>query len=172
MNLLEILFFMLVLSFAGAALSIAPWVPTQKKDLQRIHQLAQLKAGQVFFEMGCGDSRVSRYIAKNNPQAKVIWIDMCIPMYLYAKVLQWLFPIQNLTILFGDGFYQDLKKVDIAYVFGVPESMNMLQKKFEKDLKKWAKVFSYVCEMKNWKGIIEKNKPQKEVLAIFIHHVD
>lgn len=117
MYLFEILFFVILISFTIAALSIAPFVPTRKSDLHRIHTLANLKPGQVFFEMGFGDSRVSRYIATHNPKTQVIGIDMCFPLYVIAKVWQILFPIKNLQIKFGDGFRQDLSKVDVVYVF-------------------------------------------------------
>lgn len=169
MYLFEILFFVILISFTIAALSIAPFVPTRKSDLHRIHSLAKLQPGQIFFEMGFGDSRVSRYIAIHNPKAKVIGIDMCFPLYVIAKIWQVLSPIKNLQIKFGDGFRQDLSKVDVVYVFWVPDSMAGLQKKFEQNLKKGAKIISYVCEMKEWKGPVTKNKPNSEFLSLNVH---
>jgi hypothetical protein len=47
--------------------------------------------------------------------------------------------------------------------------MKSLKKKFEKNLKKGARVISYVCEMKDWEGQIIKNKPQQDILALYIH---
>lgn len=169
MYLFEILLFVILISFTLAALSIAPFVPTRKNDLPRIHALAELKPGQVFFEMGFWDSRVCRYIAKNNPKATVIGIDMCFPLYVIAKVWLVLSPIKNLQIQFGDGFSQDLKNVDVVYVFWVPDSMKWLQKKFEKSLKKGAKIISYVCEMKEWKGKVTKHKPDTDTLSLNVH---
>jgi membrane peptidoglycan carboxypeptidase len=40
---------------------------------------------------------------------------------------------------------------------------------YEKNLKKGARVISYVCEMKDWEGQIIKNKPQQDILALYIH---
>lgn len=169
---IQIIFFIILISFALAALSIAPFVPTKRSDLERINTLAKLKEGQVFFEMGCGDGRVSHYIAEHNPKATAIGIEYCFPLFLYAKIKQLISPLPNLHIKFGNGFYQNLKNVDVAYVFWVPESMTWLQKKFETDLKSGAKILSYVCEMKKWNGSIIKDKPSSEVLSVYIHTKD
>lgn len=168
---LQIIFFVCIISFALAAISIAPFVPTKKSDLERIRKLAKLEDGEVFFEMGCGDGRVSHYMAAAHPQSQVIGIEFCMPIFLYAKIKQVLHPLPNLSIRFGDGYRQNLEAVDVVYVFWVPESMPSLQRKFEKDLKKWARVLSYVCDMNKWKGKLVKNKPVADVLSIYVHQV-
>jgi tRNA G46 methylase TrmB len=72
MPIFDIIFFFIALSFAYTGLSLAPWVPTKKTDLERINQIAQLKKGEKFLEIGCGDAKVCHFIAKNNPFVQVV----------------------------------------------------------------------------------------------------
>lgn len=167
----QILLVAALLSFVVAAISIAPWVPTKKSDLLRVHTLAKLKKWETFFELWCGDGRVSHYIAEHNPQANVIGIELCFPLYIVARVRQFLSPQSNLTLKFGDGFTQDLSGVQVVYVFWVPESMKSLQKKFERELKTGARILSYVCDMEKWKWTHQKHKPTQTQLSIYVHEV-
>lgn len=159
-------------SFGLPGLSIAPWVPCRKKDLERINRLADLKPGQVFCELGCGDGRVSRYIAKKNPESKVIGIELSIPVFIFTKIISIFNNPSNLKIKFGDAFKEDLSKVDVVYTFALVKSINgKLKNKFEKEMKKGAKVLSYVFSIKDWKGKQIVNKPDKKSLSIYIYEV-
>ena len=161
-----------MLSYALPGLSIAPWVPCRKKDLERINRLADLKPGQIFYELGCGDGRVSRYIAKKNPDAKVIGVELSFPVFIFTKLISIFNNSSNLKIKFGDAFKEDLSKVDVVYTFALVKSINgKLKNKFEKELKKGTKVLSYVFSIKDWKGKQSVNKPGEKSLPIHIYEV-
>ncbi len=150
-----------------AWLSLAPWVPTSAKDLERVHKLANLKKGQKFYEIGCGNGRVCTYIAKKNPNSEVIGIEYALPFYLFSKFRQLLLGPRNLKIKFGNALKKDFSNADIIYVYALKDTLNgSLKKKLTKELKPGAKLISYVFSLTDWPGIVEKHTAAPNQFAI------
>jgi hypothetical protein len=61
----ELIIVLIILPFAIAGISFAPWVPTRSKDIKRGLDLAKMKPNEIFFELGCGDGRVVFFANKN-----------------------------------------------------------------------------------------------------------
>jgi len=142
----------ILVPFAIAGTSFAPWVPTNTSDLQRLKKIIKLKKGDRFLEFGCGDARVSHYIAKHNPDIEVLWVEMAFPIYLMAKIRQLFSPQENLTLKLGSGFKQDFSDFDVIYMFGMPDSIaKKILPKFEKEAKKGTRLVSYVFSFKDTK---------------------
>ena len=79
-NIIIAFILLLVLStVAVAGVSFAPWVPTKKSDFARIFQLANLKAGETFYDLGCGNGQLVIYAVKNF-QAKAIGLEIALPL--------------------------------------------------------------------------------------------
>jgi tRNA A58 N-methylase Trm61 len=113
-------------------------------------------------EIGCGSARVSMYIAKNNPDVNVTWIELAYPLYFYSKIKAHFFWPKNLHIQFKNAFKYDFSKTNVAYIFGLDKSVSWkLLKKLEKELPKWAKYISYVFTVNNWKWNVYIDKPSK-----------
>jgi SAM-dependent methyltransferase len=169
-TLIIVLALILVYTFAKAGLSIAPWIPARKNDLARINRLASLKPGQSFVELGCGGGRICRYIARHNPGAKVTGIEILWPFFLWAKVIGFASGLENMEIKYGDAYQQDLGEADVVYVFATERTINAdLKDKFLRELKKGAKVLSYVFPIFVWPGKSSKDKPDENYLAIYIY---
>ena len=159
-----------LLSFAFSMFSIAPWVPCKKKDLQRINHLAALKPGQVFCELGCGDGRVCRYIAENNPESKIVGIELSILIFLWAKLIELFLGSNNMKIKYGNALKYDISNIDVVYTFALIQTINgKLKNKFNKELKKGAKVLSYAFAIDEWKGKTSVDKPDNKTSPIFIY---
>lgn len=151
-------------------LSIAPWLPIRKRDLKRINALAELKSGQLFYELGCGDGRVCFHLAKRNPQTKIIGIESVAYLYFWTKVKARFLGYENVEIKFGDALKQDLSRADAIYVFATPRSINhQLKNKFEKELKKNARAISYSFAIDEWKGQSLTDRPDKTAIPIFVY---
>lgn len=158
----------ILLSVSIAGWSSAPFVPTRKEDLPRILKLANLKEGQTFFDLGCGNARVVKYIAQNS-KAKAIGVEMAIPIYVWAKVKQLFSGLKNLKIKYNSFFKVDLSEADVVYIFGYPKTLNKkVIEKLEKDLKPGAKVLSYVFEIQGWQPVLI-DKPQENAQKIFVY---
>ncbi len=152
-DILNIGILLLLLPVMMAAISVAPWVPMKKKDLKRVNSLAALQDGDVFYEIGSGDGRVCHYIAKNNPKVHVIGIEMAFPIYILSKIRNAFNPQDNLKLYHANAFKFDISNADVVYTFAMQKSINeKLKNKFLKELKKGAKIVSYVFSMKQWEG--------------------
>ena len=146
-----ILFLFVILSFWFTAISLAPFVPTFSKDLDRINKLSDLKEGDLFVEIWCWSAKVSRYIALNNPNSNVIWIELNFVLFLYSKIKSIIFWPKNLTIKFWNAFKYNYSSVKVAYIFWVPDSVSgKIKDKLYNELPKWWKYISYVFDVEKW----------------------
>ncbi len=142
--------FILIATAALAGISFAPWVPAWKKDLPRIFKLADIKPGQVFYELGCGDGRLIFYASKVC-QAKAIGLEISLPMFLICKFRQILKRDKNVTFKYKNLFKQNLSDADVVYFFGMPDKISKkLKKKLENELKPGTRVISYAFAISGW----------------------
>ncbi len=173
MNIFLLIFLVICSSsIALASYSLAPWVPTRKKDLERISQLANLKAGEVFYDLGCGDGRVAIYI-NDNYQAKAIGLELALPFYLICKMRQLFSKNKNLSFKFKNLFKENLSKADAIYIFA--QSRNKLKgkiiKKLKNELKTNARVITYAFPIEGWQPVIA-DKPAEKDITIYLYKID
>ena len=135
-------------SLAYAAYSGAPWVPTWKKDLKRVEKLLDLKEGEMFIELGSGNGRVCRHLAKET-RADVSGIELSILQHVVSLVQNQILR-SRARALFGNVFNHDLSKYDAVYLFLMPETYLKIRPKFEKELRSGTKVVSYVWPIPGW----------------------
>lgn len=159
--------FIFLASLAYAANAGAPWVPTWKKDFVRINRLANLKPGETFIELGCGNGRVCRAVAKQSPEAHIIGVELSLLQYLIACVQAKFSGCKNIEIKFGNAFSQDLKQVDVVYMFLMPETYQKIRSKLETDLKPGIRVISYVWPVPGWTPAKTDEAPNSQKLFLF-----
>lgn len=166
---INIFIFLILVSFAWCGLSIAPFMPTRKKDLLRVHTLMNLQKWEKVLEIGFWDSRVCRYIAKNNPHATIYWVELSPIFYLFWKIKQLFSPLKNLNLFLKNAFSEDFSKYDVIYIFGMPDNLKWrLKSKFLNELKVWSRIISYSFFIDDWPGETKKNKPSEEMLSIYM----
>lgn len=134
MYLFYFLNLILIFLFLGAVFG-TPWVPTRKKDFDRIANLAELKPGMIFYDLGSGDGSLSFYLSKKY-KVKCVGIEISPILYLYSK-LRSLFS-NGIKIKYGDFFKYDISEADIIYCFLQPKMYKRLEKKIKEGAKKEA----------------------------------
>jgi 16S rRNA A1518/A1519 N6-dimethyltransferase RsmA/KsgA/DIM1 with predicted DNA glycosylase/AP lyase activity len=180
--MLESFFYLLTVFFilaifgtmAIAGFRGAPWVPTKKKDLDRLINLADIHEGDTIFELGSGDGRIIFEIAKRY-KVSAIGVEISLLPYVYSKVKLWLMNTifvhrlkGKVRIVYRDMFEQNLESADVVICFLLPRSISELENKFNKELKNGAKMISYVFPLES-RSATETNKPEKSSIAIYMY---
>lgn len=142
----------------------APWWRTSDKIAQKTCELAQVKKGDVIFELGSGDAQ-TLITAVKQFQAEGVGIEIdpfrsaVSKLRIKAGGLS-----KKIKIIRGNFFDQDLSKADVVFVYLVPKTLDKLLPKFRKELKKGTKIVSYKYAMK----IQEKHFDKKAELFLYV----
>jgi len=167
--IIYIIIFILAFTFAIGAVSFAPWLPCHTKDMERIFKLANLKEGEIFYDLGCGDGRTVFYAGKNY-KANATGLEIAIPMYLSCKIKQILKPAKNVKFKYKNLFKEDLSKADAVYFFGLTGTIKeKLKQKLQRELKPGTRVISYTFIVDGWKpSVIDKPGDKDNSIYLYI----
>ena len=136
-------------TFAWGALRGAPWVPTRRRDLDRIVALAHARAGERVADLGCGTGGVLVGFAARG--CRVRGWELAILPWLVARVRFWRTP--GAQIRYGDFWYTNLADCDVVYAFLMPASLARLAPKLAAELKSGARVITYTWPLPGWPPI-------------------
>lgn len=136
-SILILLFIIITSAIFIGGLYDAMWIPTRKKNYDRIAQLAYLKPGEVFYDLGCGSANMLFYFSKKYG-ANCVGIEVSPFWYLYSKVKSLFY--KKVKIKYGNFYKHDISKADVIYVFLLPESYLKLKDKIDEELKKGARI--------------------------------
>lgn len=110
---------------------------TSRKKMKEMVKRLDLKKGDTFVDLGCGDGRVVFEVAKNFKDVKCIGYEISPIHIMIAKLSRIiLFPFNKRVRIIPDNFLKaDFSDVDVVYVnWG-----NKIPKKYEKFLKELDK---------------------------------
>lgn len=151
----------------AAILSIAPWVPTRKRDFERIFSLAELQEGETFYDFGSGSGTVV-FAAAKMTKANPIGVEMSWLMYLISQVRR-LFPRhRHAKFLLKNAHAVDLADIDVLYIFGMPGRFSKLKAKLEREAPKGLRLISYAFPIEGLEHD-ERHKPTDEDLPIYLY---
>lgn len=127
----------------------APYVPTKKKIIEEILKTINLKKGQNFLELGCGDGRVLRMAALHYG-VRGLGIDINPIIIWWAKWksrkhknLKIRFEVNNVNSVSLAGY-------DVIYLFLMPELLSKLGPKIRKEADKDVTVVSHGFKVEGW----------------------
>lgn len=168
--LVAILILGLFTSFTVAILAGSPFVPTPMKAVKEVLKNAEIKKGDILYDIGAGDGRFLHY-AEKLYGAKATGFEIDPFVFLLAKFKK-LFLRWKGKIIRGNFMNHSIKDADIVICYMMPESLKKYQKKFDAELPKGCKVISYSFHIGSWKPykIIQLNKKTK-IKKIFIYKV-
>ena len=155
-----------------ASFSAAPWLPVFKKDIKRIIRLADLKPGEVIYDLGSGDGRVLIGLANNTEASRVVGYEISFIVYVisYLRILL-LGLSKKVEVRFGDFLRRDLSNADVIFFFLTPMAMSKLKPKFQKELKKGTRIISYSFSIPGWKKL-SVDRPKEDDMPIHMYVVD
>ena len=131
-------FFILVFSLLLlGSLFEAPWVPTRKKDYERIAEMIKIQPGMLFYDLGSGTGEILFYLSRKY-DINCVGIEISPILYLYSKIKSLFY--KKVKILYGNFYKHDLSKADVIYVFLMPKTYDKLKRKIGMELKKDSKI--------------------------------
>ena len=148
-----ILFFMLgylQLNAQNIELDV-PYVPTPQKVVDGMLELADVKKGDVVYDLGCGDGRIVITAAKEYG-ATGIGVDLN-PVRIEeananaeeAKVKD------KVTFYEGDLFDFDFSKADVLTLYLLPDVNMKLRPKIQSEMKPGSRIVSHAFDMGDWR---------------------
>jgi SAM-dependent methyltransferase len=151
-NYYLILFFILgslQLNAQNIALDV-PYVPTPQKVVVGMLELADVKKGEVVYDLGCGDGRIVITAAKEYG-ATGIGVDLN-PVRIEeantnaeeAKVKD------KVTFHVDDLFNFDFSKADVLALYLLPDVNMKLRPKIQSEMKPGSRIVSHAFDMGDW----------------------
>jgi hypothetical protein len=160
-----VIFFVLIAFLLTMLLATAaPWVPTRRRDMERILALAEIKPGDIFYDLGCGDGRLITVAARAGAIATGFDISL---MSYFMTLIRLLLEKSKAKAFFRNFFGQDLSNADIVYFFLTPTAMPKVKKKLEAELKKGARVISYAFSIPGWEPVIKDTAPGRQNIYLY-----
>ena len=165
-NLILFIFILALAFTAYAAYLGAPPLLTPKEGVRKMLQLAQVKKGEVVYDLGCGDGRVV-IMADKEFGAKAVGFELSPFFYIISQVKKFFAGAKRTKIYFKNFYQYDLSKADVITCFLTPRTMPHLQKKLLKNAKSGVRLVSFVFEAKGWKP--KKIEKLKGLAPIYLY---
>jgi SAM-dependent methyltransferase len=142
------------LLFRGAP----PFVPTPKGTLQDMLELADIRAGQKVYDIGCGDGRL--VVAAAAKGADAVGYELSVPTYLWAKIRS-LFR-RGARIRYGDFWKQSYGDADVIFCYLIPSFMDKFFERIWPTLRPGTRVVSHDFPLKSL-------QPERELGEAFLY---
>jgi len=144
-----------------SALKGAPYVPTSKKQLEKILKNIHFKKGCQLVELGSGDGRLVRYAAKKY-NVKGIGIEINPLLVWWSTFLSRREGTsKQVHFIKKNIFNYSLTDTDYLYIFLMPELIIKLVPKFKKELKKGVIIISHGFKIIGFEKLLIHVEPDK-----------
>jgi tRNA A58 N-methylase Trm61 len=130
---------------------LAPYVPSPLPVIEQMLRLANLRPGEVLFDLGSGDGRTVTMAAKNF-SARAVGVEL--REDLAKKALNSINEeglANRITIVNGDMFNVNLKSADVVFLYLTTSANEKIRLKLETELKKGVRIVSHDYEIVGWK---------------------
>jgi len=150
------MFYMIAAFYTGA-----PLVGTRRKIIKKLLDEANLKPGQLFYDLGSGDGRVVE-TAVQKYGVKGVGVEMNFFLVWYTRLKARIKNIKNIKYITGNFWKTDMTRADVIYTYLFPDTMEKLKLLFEKNGKKGLLVITRAFEIKGWEKKLIKKIPDRD----------
>jgi SAM-dependent methyltransferase len=127
-----------------------PFVPTPPEVVDRMLEMAQVKSGDVIYDLGSGDGRIVIQAAKRYG-VKGVGIEIDAQLVQRAKNNAFKEKVEHLVeFRLQDALTVDISPATVVTLYMLPEFNAKLRPIFEKQLKPGSRVVSHDFEIQGW----------------------
>ena len=154
----------LSISFYITIFGGGPFVPTPMKSVFKVLKHAGIKKGDKVIDIGAGDGRFLHF-AEKLYGAKATGFELDPFVYFLARMRQIFWGWKGKMIR-SNFLKHSVSEADIVICYMLPKTLAKFQIKFDKELKKGARVVSYAFKIGTWKPkkTIPKNNGISKIL--------
>ena len=134
-----------------AAIIGAPILNTSSRRIRQIIEAADVKNGDVVYELGSGMGNIALAFSENQ-NVKVVGFELSPIFYFISLVRKWLLKRKNAEFRMKNFYNADLSGATIVYFYLMPKSIEKMKEKFDKELKPGTKIISFGFPIKEWKA--------------------
>lgn len=153
LTLIFILIVYVVIIFIALSFILgAPFVPSKKKNIQKMIEISQIKPGEKVADLGSGDGRIMIACGKAGAEVYGYEINAFLVWLSRRKIKR--AGLNNKAFVYWKSFWKvDFSSFDVIIVFGITYIMKELEKKLLKELKPGSRVVSNGFNFPTWKPI-------------------
>jgi cyclopropane fatty-acyl-phospholipid synthase-like methyltransferase len=150
--------------------SLAPYVVSPQEIVDRMLEIANLKAGETVYDLGSGDGRIL-FTAAQRYHAKAVGVEISDRLVRSTNDRIAQLGLQNLvSVIHGDLLQVDLAPADVVTIYLMTNSNEILRPNLEKYLKAGARVVSHEYQVPGWKPrYVEKVDPDTRGHMIYLY---
>jgi len=127
-----------------------PYVPTPPEVVDRMLEIAQVKSGDVIYDLGSGDGRIIIQAAKRYG-VKGVGIEIDADLVQKAKDNAFKEKVEHLVEFRAeDALKVDVSPATVVTLYMLPEFNAKLRPIFDKELKPGTRVVSHDFEIQGW----------------------
>jgi len=126
-----------------------PFISTPRIDWIKICEAAELRPGQVVYDLGCGKANLLT-TACDNFGVKGVGYEIALWPNIWGRFRVWRHK-SDVEIRTKNFLKADLEKADVVFCYLFPHVMAQLEAKFKSELRPGSKVVSYDFTMPNIK---------------------
>lgn len=130
-----------------------PFVSTPEPVVRRMLKLADVKPGEIVYDLGAGDGRVL-IIAALEFGARAVGVEIR-PQLIYEieKKIKMYNLGNKVKIIHGNFFDVDISEADIVTLYLLTSVNEKLKPKLRRELKEGARIVSHDFEIPGWKPL-------------------
>lgn len=146
---IQLAFALAIFFLTLAFLTGAPFVPSTSEVTTAMIRLANIKKGQIIYDLGSGDGRLLFAAAKEG--ATAIGYEINPYLVLYTILKQIITPYgHHITVRWRNFWSAPLSDASVVFVYLLPWRMHTLEQKLKRELKPGTIIVSNSFIFNNW----------------------
>lgn len=146
MTVVVVLLSVVILAFGAGAIFGAPWVPAFNQDLDELFDLAKLKRGSKFVDLGCGDGKILLAAARRGAIVTGYEINPIMWAIAWLRLRQYR---SHANVYFGSYWSHNLTSYDVIWLYLIDHHMPRMAQKIHSQASAKAHIISYIFEFPN-----------------------